>query len=68
MRPMFPRRFRVSVVLVPLILGSLGLLHLMSEPRFAAMRTVDVVRLTGCGMCFGVALVGLMQYLRGPKE
>jgi hypothetical protein len=39
----------------------------MSSPRFACIRTVDVVRLTGFGMCFGVALTAIFELLRGRR-
>jgi hypothetical protein len=63
---MFQRRSLIPAVIVPLIVGLAGLMHLMSEPRFAAFRSVDVVQLTGSGMCFGVALFALILLLRTP--
>jgi hypothetical protein len=64
---MFRRRSLVSAVIVPLIVGLAGMTHLMSQPRFAAIRSVDVVQLTGSGMCFGVALFALILLLRTPR-
>ncbi|MDR3754536.1 MAG: hypothetical protein P4K93_14830 [Terracidiphilus sp.] len=64
---MFQRRSLISAVLVPLIVGLAGLMRLMSQPRFAAFRSVDVVQLTGSGMCFGVALFALILLLRTPR-
>ncbi|MGB6745458.1 MAG: hypothetical protein WBE38_17565 [Terracidiphilus sp.] len=58
----------LSAVAVPLIVGLAGLVHLMGQPRFAQMRTVDVVQLTGSGMCFGVALFAIVALLRAPRE
>jgi hypothetical protein len=65
---MFPRKSLVSAVLIPLIIGVAGLTHLMSQPGFAAIRAVDVVQLTGSGMCFGVALFALITLLRTPRN
>ena len=64
---MFQRRSLLPAVIVPLIIGLAGMAHLMSQPRFAAIRSVDVVQLTGSGMCFGVALVALIALLRTPR-
>ena len=44
---------------------SFGATNLMSmAARLGAIRAVDVVRLIGVGMCFGVALVGIVIMLR----
>ena len=44
---------------------SFGAINLMSMvARLEAIRAVDVVRLIGVGMCFGVALVGIVIMLR----
>jgi hypothetical protein len=66
-RPMFQRRSLVSAVLVPLIVGLVGLVHLMGQPRFAAIHRVDVLQLTGSGMCFGIALAALLGLIRAPR-
>jgi hypothetical protein len=65
---MFRRKSLLSAVLAPLIVGMAGLVHLMEQPRFAAIRAVDVVQLTGSGMCFGVALFAIIALLRAPRE
>ncbi len=54
-----------SAVLIPVLVGSIGLTHLASQPRFALIHTVDVLQLLGSGMCFGVALFALIAMLRG---
>jgi hypothetical protein len=64
---MLPRKSLVSAVLISMIVGSAGMAHLMSQPRFAAYRSVDVVQMTGSGMCFGVALFALIVLLRTPR-
>ena len=44
---------------------SFGAINLISmAARLEAIRAVDVVRLIGVGMCFGVALVGIVIMLR----
>jgi hypothetical protein len=65
---MFSRKTLSSAIAVPLIIGLIGLMNLMNQPRFASYRTVDVLQLTGSGMCFGVALVALFALLRGPRN
>jgi hypothetical protein len=65
---MFNRKILVSAVLAPLLIGSIGLTHLMRQPRFAEFRTVDVVQMLGSGMCFGLALFALIAMLRGPRS
>jgi hypothetical protein len=61
------RKSLISAVMVPLVVGVVGMAHLMSQPRFATFRSVDVVQLTGSGMCFGVALFALIVLLRTPR-
>ena len=56
---MFPRIF-----LVVTFFGIMNLLHMVSSPAWANIRAVDVVRLIGTGMCFGVAIVSLVAYFR----
>lgn len=65
---MIKRKPLVMALLLPVLVGSSGLIHLMGQPRFDAIRTVDVVQLTGSGMCFGVALCALFALLRGRSE
>lgn len=65
---MFQRKSLLSAVVAPLLVGMAGLFHLMGQPRFAAIRTVDVVQLIGSGMCFGVALAALIAFFRLPRE
>jgi hypothetical protein len=64
---MSKRRNLTAAIFVPVLIGSMGLFHLMSQPRFADIRTVDVVQLTGSGMCFGVALTALFVLLRSKR-
>jgi hypothetical protein len=67
MRPMLKKNVLFPAILALLVIGSAGLAHLMQQPRFAAYRTVDVLQMTGSGMCFGVALVALIALLKGRR-
>ena len=51
-----------TAVLLGLSFGAINLLSMTA--RLEAIRAVDVVRLIGVGMCFGVALVGIVIMLR----
>jgi uncharacterized membrane protein len=64
---MIRRKSLISAVIVPLAVGMAGMARLTSQPGFAAIRSVDVVQLTGSGMCFGVALFALILLLRTPR-
>jgi hypothetical protein len=64
---MFSRKVLGSAVFAPIVIGSVGLANLMHQPRFETYRTVDVVQLLGTGACYGVALVALVVFLRGPR-
>jgi hypothetical protein len=61
------RKSLASVILVPVFIGSIGLMHLTHQPEFASFRSVDVLQLLGSGMCFGVALSGVFAMLRGTR-
>ena len=39
----------------------------MQQPRFQSYHNVDIVQLIASGMCFGVALSGLLALMRGTK-
>jgi hypothetical protein len=64
---MLRRKSLVSAVFVPLLIGLIGLMNLMHQPRFASFRNVDVLQLIASGMCFGVALFALLLLMRGPR-
>ena len=65
---MLNRRALGSAVVVPLIIGLIGLINLIHRPRFASYHNVDVLQLLASGMCFGVALAALFALLRGPRN
>ena len=52
---------------VPLLFGLMGVFRIVGNPRFTAIRTIDIVRLLAIGLCFGVALAALVAYLRSPR-
>lgn len=58
------RRPYVVSILIPLIIGVVGLNTVMQRPRFAAYQAVDVVQLLGSGLCFGVALAAFAFWLK----
>ena len=51
-----------TAILLGLSFGAINLISMAA--RLEAIRAVDVVRLIGVGMCFGVALVGIVIMLR----
>ena len=64
---MLKRKSLAVAVLVPMIVGSIGLMNLMQRPGFDSFRTVDVIQLLASGMCFGVALSAVVALLRGTR-
>jgi hypothetical protein len=64
---MLKRRTLASAVLVPVLMGSIGLIHLTQQARFETYRTVDVLQLLGSGMCFGIALSAAVALLRDRR-
>lgn len=54
----------LRIFFVVTFFGVLNLLHMLSSPAWANFRGVDVVRLIGTGMCFGVAIVSFVVYRR----
>ena len=62
------RRRRSAAIFVPAFVGLIGLLSLINRPRFQTYHTVDVVQLLASGMCFGVALAGLLRAWRNRGE
>lgn len=61
------RRRLITSTFVPLLIGLIALYNVTHDPRFAAIRSVDVVRLIASGMCFGVALVSVIALFRNPR-
>ena len=65
---MHKRNGLLSTVAVTVIIGCIGLVHLMEQLRFQNFHNVDVLQLIGSGMCFGVALMALISMFRKPRE
>lgn len=62
------KRGNVPRIVVPVFIGLMGiapLLNVASSPGFAAIRSVDVVRLLASGMCFGAALASIAIFWIG---
>jgi hypothetical protein len=55
-------------VFIPLFLGFMVFFNVVRQPRFDAVRTVDVVQLVASGMCLGVALVSVITFFRAPRN
>jgi len=54
-------------MLVLILIGSIGFVHLSQQARFQAFHTVDVVQLLATGMCYGIALMGLFTLYLKPR-
>jgi hypothetical protein len=54
--------------LVVLLMGCLSLVAALSQPRIHMLHGADIVRLTGCGACLGVGIIGLFGRLRLPEK
>jgi hypothetical protein len=61
------KRSPVVIWILPLIVGLSGLFRVMQSPSFALYRTVDVVQLLGCGVCFGATMVGVISRILGSR-
>jgi hypothetical protein len=53
-----------TAVFTGVSLGAISLINMAAHSRFEAIRALDVVQLIDVGMCFGVALVGIVIILR----
>jgi hypothetical protein len=60
-------RYLASGAFVPLLIGLFAVFDLTQKPRFASFHTVDVIQLVASGMCFGIALTALIEFLRKPR-
>lgn len=57
-----------ATVFVLIMIGSIGFFNLTRHPRFQTFHTVDVLQLIATGMCYGVALAGIIEFLRRSAE
>ena len=67
---MISRRSPIVSAAVMVVIGSLGLASLASNGVLQAIRTADLIKLLGCGACFGVAaaIFGyIMERLRAAE-
>ena len=60
-------RRRLAPFWVPLLLGLMSLANAVGRPRVAALHGSDIVQLIATGMCFGVALVTLIVFIRQQR-
>ncbi len=61
------RKTSVAMIVISLVVGITSLTTVSGRPRFSGYATVDVLELLASGMCFGIALVGIVQALRGMR-
>jgi hypothetical protein len=61
-------RHVVTGVVLPLIIAAFGLFDMHQRPLVSRVRGVDVFQLVVCGMCLGIALTGLIEFLRTPRS
>ena len=59
---------RRRAVVIPCLLGLLGLATVARNPRFEAFHTVDILQLLTSGMCFGIGLMALLGRLMPRKD
>ena len=55
-----------SLVAILVVIASAGFTRVAQSPEFGSIRTVDVVQLTGSGVCVGVAMTLMMTLIRRP--
>jgi hypothetical protein len=60
------RTLATSIILLVFV-GSIGFFNLTQRPRFQTFHTVDVLQLLATGMCYGLALAGLLALVRKPS-
>ena len=58
------RKTSVAMIVISLVVGITSLTSVSGRPRFSGYATVDVLELLASGMCFGIALVGIVRALR----
>jgi len=61
------RKTSVATIVISLIVGITSLTTVSGRPRFSGYATVDVLELLASGLCFGIALVAIVQSLRGMR-
>ena len=61
------RRPKSLSIVLPLIVGISGLITVLARPRAAAYASVDIIELVAGGLCLGIALVAIVQWLKGDR-
>jgi len=56
------KSLRIPILLT--LFGVMNFLAMLNSPTWANIRGVDVVRLIGTGMCFGIAIISFVTYFR----
>ena len=62
------KRPPIVVWMIPLFIGLAGFYRVTQSPNFALYRAVDIVQLTGSGVCFGATMVGAIFMLRRSRN
>jgi len=57
---MLNRKANRVMALVLLVVGFSTLFRILGNPRVAELHGSDIMALTGCGACIGVAIVGVL--------
>jgi hypothetical protein len=58
---------RVVPFAVPFLFGIMSFVSMIGRGRLAAYAGPDILQLIGTGMCFGVALTGLIVLVRARR-
>ena len=55
------------LVAILVVIASAGFSRVAQSPEYAAIRTVDVVQLTGSGVCIGAAMTLMVTFMKRPR-
>jgi hypothetical protein len=58
----------LSAGIVPLVVGLVAVANVLKKPFFAMVPAIDVLLLVGGGMCFGAALLLLINSFRSLRS
>ena len=61
------KRVLPITIFVLIFIGSIGFLNVTRKDRYKAFHAVDVLQLVATGMCYGVALAGIVAVFRKPN-
>ena len=64
---MHTRRYSATIVLLIALLGMTALSEAL-ERLLQVIPIIDIIQLVGVGVCFGIALSAIYNYLRNHKD